>query len=142
MEKNLYIDASHPNETRVVLKSGENIEVWGTGNARREFMYVKDLASALCFVMNLSDNEFFFNDKLNNSHINIGTGKDVSIKNLINILSKLFNIKGKILFNSNMPEGVNRKLLDIKKIESLGWAHKISLEKGLAKTIEYYRKNF
>lgn len=123
-------------------KNGGNIDVWGSGDARREFLYVKDLASALTYTMSLSDDKFFFNDKLNNSHLNVGTGEDISIKELVQIISKFFNLKGKIVFNPNMPEGVIKKLLDVRRIQSLGWSYSTSMDKGLKNTINYFRKNF
>ena len=72
--------------------------------------------------MDLPDEKFFFNDKLKNNHINVGTGVEISIKKLVSEIANFFDIKGSINFDINMPEGVKKKLLDISKISSLGWA--------------------
>lgn len=107
----------------------DSVYVWGTGNAKREFLHVDDLASALIFLMN-NYNE--------NIHINIGTGEDISIKELSEKIKNLIQFKGKIVFDNSKPDGTPRKVLDISKLKSLGWSHSISLAEGLKNTIEWY----
>lgn len=104
--------------------------VWGTGNPRREFLYVDDMARACIHVMNL-DGEI-------PDLINIGTGEDISIRELAFMIKDLLGYKGEIIFNPNQPDGTMRKLLDVSRLHALGWKHKISLEDGLKKTIKFY----
>lgn len=101
---------------------GEVVEVWGTGTPRREFLHVNDLADACLFLMeNYSDTEF----------VNVGTGVDVSIRELAELIAKTCGYKGDISFNSEKPDGTFRKLLDITKLRSMGWTYRITLEEGV-----------
>lgn len=124
-------------------KNMKNVEVWGTGKAKREIMYVDDLASAIFFILNKVDEK----DKKvldvlkKNSHINIGVNKEYTIKQFANMIGKLFNKKINLKFNKSYPDGTPRKLLDSSTIYSLGWRPIISIEKGLRKTLEWYKKN-
>ncbi len=109
-----------------------SIEIWGTGKVKREFLYVDDLADALYFLMqNYNHPEF----------INVGSGNDISIKELIEEISKQTGFKGKIKFETSHPDGMPRKLLDSSKIKALGWEPKTSLDVGLNLTIEWFKKN-
>tara|TARA_A100001011_G_scaffold191418_1_gene200068 strand:+ start:1623 stop:2567 length:945 start_codon:yes stop_codon:yes gene_type:complete len=114
--------------------NNDTLAVWGSGNVRREFMHVDDCAKAIIFLLKVfSDTE----------HINIGTGSDITIKNLVEIIKKIFGYKGNILFDSSKPEGTPQKLLDVSKINKLGWKAKIDLEEGLKKVIgELKEENF
>jgi GDP-L-fucose synthase len=108
------------------------VEIWGTGQALREFLYVEDLADACLFLMN----------HYNRSEtVNIGTGQDISIKDLAYLIKDIIHYSGEIVFNSNMPDGTPKKLLDVSKITSLGWKSSTSLEEGLKKTIKWYQNN-
>ena len=107
----------------------ESVECWGTGNARREFIYVDDLADALIYIMNN------YNDS---SPINVGVGADVSIKELVNHIIDVVKYDGKILWNTNKPEGVKQRLLNVSKLNSIGWKSKISLDYGLYQTYEHF----
>ncbi len=101
------------------------VMVWGTGNARREFLYVDDLADALLFLMeNYAQKEF----------INIGSGTDVSIRELAETIQSVVGYEGRLVFDSSKPEGVTQKLLDISKMKALGWEPRTSLAQGLSKT--------
>jgi GDP-L-fucose synthase len=107
----------------------ESITIWGDGTARREFMYVDDLADALLFCMkNYSGNK----------HINIGTGKDVSILELHKIIANVLGYSGKIKFDLSKPNGMPQKLLDVSRLHNLGWKHKIELEEGIRKVYKWY----
>ena len=109
------------------------VEVWGSGNVKREFLYVEDLADALYFLMqDYNDPQF----------INIGVGSDISIKRLARLIKKITEFDGDIKFNTTKPDGMPRKLVDISKISSLGWKPRVSLEDGLKYTINWYRKNY
>ena len=155
MPTNLYgeNDNFHPNNSHVIpgllqrfheakIKKDDLVEVWGSGNVLREFLYVEDAADACILVMN-SDTELYkkvTTDTL--SQINIGTGIDITIKELALLIKQVTNFKGKIVFNTNLPDGTPRKLLDISKICSLGWKPKYTLLQGLQKTYDWYVKNY
>lgn len=106
-----------------------NVEIWGTGAPMREFMHVDDLAEACYFLMENYNEPGF---------INVGTGSDVTIKDLAYTIKKLINYKGEVAFDTTKPDGTPRKLMDVSRIESRGWKHKISLEEGLKRTISEY----
>ncbi|MHA1221683.1 MAG: GDP-L-fucose synthase family protein [Candidatus Heimdallarchaeaceae archaeon] len=108
------------------------VEVWGTGSPRREFLYVDDLADACLFLMNnYSDSEI----------INVGSGKDISIKELAELIKDIVKYDGEIRFDINKPDGTPRKLLDCSKIQKMGWYPKISLREGISKVISWIEKN-
>jgi len=114
----------------------KNVEIWGSGKSKREFIYVDDVSRAI--------SKFLSNRKLiqkNLYWLNIGTGKDLNIKSLSYKISKIVGYKGKFIFNLSKPEGTKRKLLDIKKAKSQGWLPKTGLENGLKKTIFWYKNN-
>ena len=112
-------------------KNAQFTEVWGSGNPKREFLHVDDLAEA-CYFLMLNYNE--------PTPINIGCGIDVSIKELSEIIANISDFKGTIKYNTSMPDGTPRKLLDVSKINKLGWKYKIDLETGLKKTIEEFKQ--
>lgn len=125
-----------------VLKKNKTVEVWGTGNPKREFLHVDDLAEACYFIMNLSKNQYQNVTKESMSHINVGTGEDISINELIDELKIISKFSGEISYDKTKPDGTLEKVLDVSKINSLGWKHKISLTEGLRKTYEWYLNNF
>jgi GDP-L-fucose synthase len=109
-----------------------SVEVWGTGKPKREFLYNEDLADAVYYLMeNYNEREF----------INVGVGDDISIKNLAILVKKLTDYKGEIVFNTEKPDGMMRKVMDVSRLNALGWKPKTSFEEGLEKTIEWYKKN-
>ncbi len=120
------------------------IEIWGTGKAKREVMYVDDLARAICFVLEkkLLKNKKLLNIIKKNPVINVGSGNEFTIKKFAKIICKISNKKDNLAFNKKYPDGTMRKILDNKIIKSLGWKPKIPLEQGLFKTIEWYKKNY
>ncbi len=109
-----------------------SVACWGTGKPLREFLYVDDLADSLYFLMNN------YND---GEHINVGTGKDISIHDLAYLIRDLVDYNGDIIWDKTKPDGTYRKVLDTTKINDLGWRHNTSLDEGLKKTIEWYKKN-
>ena len=121
------------------LQSEKFVEVWGTGNARREFIHVDDLASAAAHVLTVK------RDKLDSvtsemvSHVNIGTGKDISIGDLARLIAEITGYKGEVVFDATKPDGTPRKQLDISRITELGWSHSISLRDGLQKTYSWLK---
>jgi len=113
-------------------ENSDKVEVWGSGKACREFIYSDDLADAILFCL---EN---YND---NSHLNIGTGKDISIIDLAKLISKIVGFNGEIELNTKYPDGTPRKLLDINKLTQLGFTAKTSLEEGLRSTVDWYVSN-
>lgn len=113
----------------------KSVTIWGTGKARREFLYVDDLADACLFFMNR------YHAKSIPSFINIGYGEDVSIKNLVKIINRQIGYEGKIIWDTSMPDGMPRKLLDSTVARKLGWHAKTSLEEGIKKTILWYKNH-
>jgi GDP-L-fucose synthase len=106
-----------------------HIELWGTGKAKREFLFVEDLAEGLIFLMNNYDNSEI---------INVGTGEDISISDLAKLMCEIIGYKGEIKFNENGIDGVERKVLNISKITKLGWQPLTSLEQGIKKAYNLY----
>lgn len=106
------------------------VDCWGTGSARREFIYVEDLAAALIFLMNT------YND---NGVINVGVGKDVSIKELVAHIVDVIKYDGEIRWDTSKPEGMKQRLLDTTKLEKLGWKPVTSIDQGLQLTYEYFK---
>ncbi len=105
------------------------VKIWGTGSPRREFLYVDDLADACVFLMkNYNGNEI----------INVGVGKDISIKELALLIKEIVRYLGELKFDTSKPDGTPRKLLDVSKITNLGWKAKTSLKEGLTKTYQWY----
>jgi GDP-L-fucose synthase len=108
------------------------VEIWGTGSPRREFLHVDDLADASLFLMNN-----YSKSKI----INIGAGKDSTIKELAEMIARIVGFKGRLVFNSIKPDGTPKKLLDISVLHSFGWKAKIGLEQGIAETYKWYAEN-
>lgn len=119
----------------------DEVEVWGSGRARREFLHVDDLANAAIYFSHLSKETYWKDNNKHISHINIGTGKDLTILELANLISELTEFKGKIKFNTDKPDGVAQKLLDISKAQKLGWTPLVSFSTGLKETIKWYINN-
>ncbi len=113
---------------------GQTVTVWGSGRPRREFLHVDDMASASRHIMDLSPAQYWSVAKPHCSHINVGSGTDVSIAELARLISAITGFKGQITFDSSMPDGTARKLLDISRLKALGWQPDTSLEEGIAQT--------
>ena len=124
-------------------KKNNKVEIWGSGNARREVMYVEDLSNAIFFSMEniYQKKEKFYKFIKKNHFLNVGTGKDLSIKQYANIIKKIINPKAKIKFNRKYPDGTPRKLLNIKNLESLGWRSKTNLYDGVNKTFSWAKQH-
>jgi len=115
------------------INKAAEASVWGTGRVYREFLHVDDLADALLFLMlNYDKSEL----------INIGTGKDILIKDLAELIKKVVGYQGKITWDTSKPDGTPRKLLDLTRLNSLGWKAKIALETGIAATYEWYKNTY
>lgn len=112
------------------------VEIWGTGKAKREFMHVDDMADACIHIMNSIDAKDLYESGV--SHINIGTGEDVSIQELAEIISKVVDFDGQIIYNTSQPDGTPRKLLNVERLTKLGFSAKIKLEEGIRSTYDWY----
>ncbi len=133
---NFDLETSHvlPALIRKIHEAKDNnnpiVEVWGTGKPLREFLYVDDLADACTFLMDTYNG---------NDFLNIGTGTEISIKDLALMIKKIVGYKGALVFNAEKPDGTPRKLLDVSKIEKIGWRHKTDLYTGINATYLAYR---
>lgn len=121
----------------------DKVILWGTGKPMREFLWSEEMADACIFVMNNVDFEDAKSNKteIRNTHINIGTGKDLSIKDLSGLIAKAIDFKGIIDFDSSKPDGTMKKLVDVSKINQLGWKHSIEINEGVEKMYHWYLKN-
>lgn len=111
------------------VNNSEIVEVWGTGNPLREFLYVDDMADACVFLMENYDGE---------QHVNIGTGVEVSIRKLAEIVKEVVGFEGELVFNTDMPDGTPRKLTTIDKLNALGWKHKVDLKDGIKLSYNWF----
>jgi len=140
---------------------GSFVEIWGSGTPKREFLWSEEMAEACVFIMeNVDFSDIVpaifspeskqpkqsrksgtnINNEIRNTHINIGTGKEVSIKELAKLIKSTIGFKGELVFNTSKPDGTMRKLTDVSKLHSLGWQHKIEIEEGIKKMFEWYLK--
>ncbi|OBR89885.1 GDP-L-fucose synthase [Clostridium ragsdalei P11] len=114
------------------INNKSEVEIWGTGKPLREFLYVDDMADGCVFLMENYDGE---------QHVNIGTGKEVTIGELAQMIKEVVGFKGELKFNTSKPDGTPRKLLDVSKLEGLGWKYKMELKEGISTSYEWYLKN-
>ena len=123
------------------ISNDSSVIAWGTGMPKREFLFVDDMAEASIFVMNLEKSNYDSLTTPMNSHINIGSGIDCTIKELTELISQVVGYSGKIKWDSSKPDGTKRKLMDVSRINNLGWSSKFSLEDGISKTYEWFLEN-
>lgn len=119
----------------------ERVEIWGSGKPRREFLYSEDMADACVFLIENRDFKDTFNEidkEVRNTHINIGTGVDISIKELAELIQKIIGFKGELYYNPKKPDGAMVKLTDPSKLHNLGWKYKIELEEGIKTMYKWY----
>lgn len=151
MPTNLYGpgDNFHPQHSHVipglmrrfheaVAQESEEVVIWGTGTPRREFLHVDDLTAAAVHLMNLDEEAYWNVAHPRLSHINVGTGTDVTIRELAETIARVVGFTGKLVFDSSKPDGTPRKLLDISRIRALGWEPTIGLEHGLRDTYQWF----
>jgi nucleoside-diphosphate-sugar epimerase len=122
------------------MSGDDTVSVWGTGKPLREFMYVNDLADAIAFALKYIDARHIFENGI--SHLNVGTGSDISIRELCTHIAQISGFDGEILFDQTKPDGMPRKLMDSGRMKALGWSHSIDLEDGLRDTYDWYLANF
>ena len=154
MPTNLYgiNDNFHPENSHVIpglmlrfheakVNNHSEVVVWGTGKAMREFLYVDDMAEASFFVLELDEEAYQANTKSMLSHINVGTGKDVTIREMAETMKEVIGFKGKLTFDTAKPDGAPRKLTDVSRLSNMGWNYGVNLKDGLNKTYKWYLKN-
>ena len=151
MPTNLYgiNDNFHPENSHVIpalmrrfheakVNNDTEVVVWGTGKAMREFLYVDDMAEASLFVLELDGQTYQANTKPMLSHINVGTGKDVTIREMAETMKQVVGFKGELSFDTTKPDGAPRKLIDVSRLSNMGWNYSINLKDGLDKTYKWY----
>lgn len=154
MPTNLYGpgDNFHPTNSHVmpammrrfheaVQQGRDEVVVWGSGTPRREFLHVDDMAEASLFVMNLDRSTYAANTQPMLSHINVGSGVDVSIGELAGLLAEVTGFKGRIVFDRSKPDGTPRKLMDVSRLAAMGWTARTSLNDGIAQTYDWFLAN-
>ena len=122
------------------INNDDEVIVWGTGKAMREFLYVDDMAKASLFVLELDEKTYQANTEPMLSHINVGTGKDITISKMAETMKKVVGYTGKLVFDTKKPDGAPRKLIDVTRLKNMGWGHTINLKEGLKKTYDWYLK--
>jgi GDP-L-fucose synthase len=123
------------------VKNKPFVEVWGSGKPMREFLHVDDMADASIHIMDIDKKILESEVDPMLSHINIGTSTDIAIKDVAQIVKEVVGFFGEIVFNTKMPDGTKRKLLDVSKIENLGWKPAIALKDGLKETYGWFLEN-
>ena len=154
MPTNLYgeNDNFHPENSHVIpammrrfheakQSRASEVIVWGTGTPMREFLHVDDMAEACLHVIQLNNEAYKANTQTMLSHINVGTGVDCTIKELAETMAKVTGFEGEIVFDNTKPDGTPRKLMDVSRLNALGWQANISLEKGLDSTYQWFLQN-
>ena len=154
MPTNLYgpNDYFHPKNSHVLpallmrfheaaQRGDEEVVVWGSGNPRREFLHVDDMADASLFVLGLERTDYEAATQPMLSHINVGTGRDVSIRELARLIANVTGFKGEVSFDASKPDGTMRKLLDVSLLDRLGWSARIDLEDGIRQTYDWFLAN-
>lgn len=142
-------DNFHPTNSHVIpaliqrfhkakINNDKQVVVWGTGKAMREFLYVDDMAEAAVFVLNINKETYEKNTKAMLSHINIGTGVDVTTRELAETISEVVGFQGDLVFDETKPDGAPRKLIDVSRLSKMGWKYKTDLKLGLKLTYDWY----
>jgi GDP-L-fucose synthase len=154
MPTNLYgiNDNFHPENSHVIpalmrrfheakMNNDTEVTVWGTGNSMREFLYVDDMAAASLFVLELDEQIYQANTKPMLSHINIGTGMDITIREMAETMKQVVGFKGRLTFDTAKVDGPPRKLIDVTRLSNIGWEYTTKLKEGLEKTYKWYLNN-
>lgn len=158
MPTNLYgeNDNFHPENSHVIpallrrfheakLNGDSKVVAWGSGKPMREFLHVDDMAAASIYVMNLNNETYQANTQDMLSHINVGTGVDCTIRELVETVAQVVGFNGTIEFDATKPDGAPRKLMNVSRLKDLGWQYSIDLKQGLASTYDWFlanQKNF
>jgi GDP-L-fucose synthase len=151
MPTNLYgiNDNFHPENAHVIpalmrrfheakISNANEVAAWGTGNAMREFLFVDDMAAASIFVLELDETIYQANTRPMLSHINVGTGVDVTIRAMAETMRRVVGFEGDLKFDTSKPDGAPRKLIDVSRLAAMGWRYSVDLEEGLRRTYAWY----
>lgn len=122
------------------VNNNNSVTIWGTGKPLREFMYVEDLANAIVFMMENIEAKDLYENGI--THLNVGSGKDITIADLAKLISEIIGFNGKIEYDSSKPDGTPRKLMDVTRINSLGWKYKTELSNGVRKTYNWFLEKY
>ena len=122
------------------FKGQKEVTIWGTGKPLREFLFVEDLADAILFLLENINSKDIYEKGI--SHLNIGTGKDLSINALAKMISEITDFDGEVVNDTSKPDGTPRKLLDVSRINSLGWKYKTELKDGIIQTYDFFMKKY
>ena len=122
------------------LNNSKSVQIWGTGKAKREFLFVDDLAEACVFVMNMGYDDFKKNTSQNEGFLNIGSGNETTIKELAELIAEIVGFQGLLIFDTSMPDGTPRKLLDSSRLQKFGWKPKFNLRDGIEATYKDFKK--
>lgn len=154
MPTNLYgpNDNFHPENSHVipallrrfheaVQRGDDEVVIWGSGNPMREFLHVDDMAAASVHIMELARETYDTHTSMMLSHINVGTGMDCSIRELAEMIAEVTGFEGRLMFDATKPDGTPRKLLDVSRLNALGWQANISLKDGLRDAYDWYVRN-
>jgi len=154
MPTNLYgpNDNFHPENSHVMpamirrfheakINNAPEVVIWGSGTPRREFLHVDDMAAASLFVLGLDQKTYLANTLPMLSHINVGSGTDISIAELAALIAEIVGYEGRIVYDSSKPDGTPRKLMDVSRLEKMGWKACTDLTKGIQSTYHWYLKN-
>src|SRR5690554_4814545 len=154
MPTNLYgpNDNFHPENSHVipallrrfheaVQRGDDEVVIWGSGNPMREFLHVDDMAAASVHIMELARETYDTHTSMMRSHINVGTGMDCSIRELAEMIAEVTGFEGRLMFDATKPDGTPRKLLDVSRLNALGWQANISLKDGLRDAYDWYVRN-
>jgi GDP-L-fucose synthase len=154
MPTNLYGpgDNFHPTNSHVmpammrrfheaVQTGADEVAVWGTGSPRREFLHVDDMAEASLFVLNLGQEAYAANTQPMLSHINVGSGQEVSIRALAELLAEVTGFRGRIVFDTSKPDGTPRKMMDVSRLAAMGWQARTGLREGVEATYRWFLEN-
>ncbi|MCW8108053.1 GDP-L-fucose synthase [Alteromonas ponticola] len=154
MPTNLYgpNDNFHPDNSHVipallrrfheaVVNHESQVIAWGSGKPMREFLHVEDMASASIFIMELEQAKYANVVEPMLSHINVGTGEDCTVKELVQTIAKVIGFEGEIIWDTSKPDGTPRKLMEVSRLSKLGWQYSIRLEDGLRSTYDWFLKN-
>lgn len=154
MPTNLYgpFDNFHPENSHVVpalirrfheakIDNAAEVVVWGSGTPMREFLYVDDMAAASTFVMQLDEATYKNNTEPMLSHINVGSGVDCTIRELAETIARVVGFEGEVVFDASKPDGAPRKLMNVLRLDKMGWAASVSLEQGLQKSYDWFLTN-
>jgi GDP-L-fucose synthase len=122
------------------MTNAQRVEIWGTGKPMREFLWSEDMADACVFLMENRDfkDTFSTTQEIRNTHINIGTGEDISIKDLAEMIKEIVGFEGQLYFNTDKPDGTMKKLTDVSKLHGLGWKHTVELKDGITAMYQWY----